>query len=178
MTFSVLRFYQHQSQATYDALGEVTFNLAEALTCSNPGATPCPNDCRPGGFCCGGVCVCIENCTVSHPGDSCQTGICASTQAGTQCVAVGSPCSGDEDNTGIIVGSVLGGLVACACLICLLALVATIAALLYVKSARDIQAWEDAFAGKQGVQASAIYEEKNTGMTSALYEGGGNSGTE
>jgi len=83
---------------------------------------------------------------------------------------MGSGCSGNDDNTGIIVGSVLGGLAACACLICLLALVALIAGLLYVKSARDIDAWEDAFSKGQGVQQSAIYEDKGLDMTSALYE--------
>lgn len=157
--------------ATYDALGQVTFDLAEALTCENPGATPCPDDCRPGGFCCGGVCICIDNCTANHPGDSCQTGICATTEAGTQCVAVGSPCSSSDDPTPIIVGSVLGGAVACACLCCLLAIAAVIVALLYRKSAKDVQAWEDAFKKGQGVQDSALYQERDTAMTSALYKG-------
>ena len=156
----------------YDSLGQVTFSLAQALTCPNPGATPCPDDCRPGGFCCGGVCICTEDCSVSHPGDSCQTGVCATTASGTQCVAVGSTCSGSDDPTGIIVGSVLGALAACACLVGLLALVAVIVALLYAKSRHDIQAWEQDFSKQQGTQLNAIYQEKHQQTTSPLYDGG------
>lgn len=155
----------------YDSLGQVTFDLAQALTCPNPGATPCPDDCRPGGFCCGGTCVCLEDCTVSHPGDACQTGICATTASGTQCVAIGSPCSSSDDPTGIIVGSVLGALLACLCLLGFLIAIAVLIALLYGKSRRDIQAWEHAFRNEQGTQLNAIYEEKHLELSSPLYEG-------
>ena len=157
--------------ANYDALGQVTFDLAEALTCNNPGATPCPDDCRPGGFCCGGVCVCIQNCTVNHPGDSCQTGVCATTSAGTQCIAVGKKCKNKDDPTGIIVGGVLAGLLACICLCGLLVLVALLIGLMARKSMKDVEAWEDAFQQGATVKDSALYEEKFTAVDSALYEG-------
>lgn len=157
---------------SYDSLGEVTFSLAKALTCPNPGATPCPNDCRPGGFCCGGTCICLEDCTTSHPGDSCQIGVCATTSSGTQCVAVGSTCSSEDDPTGIIVGSVIGALVACCCLLGLLALASVLVLLFYRKSTKDIQAWEEAFAKDQQTHSSPLFVEKNTSVTSALYDGG------
>jgi hypothetical protein len=157
---------------SFDSLGTVTYDLAEQLLCPNPGATPCPDDCRPGGFCCAGTCICIENCLVNYPGDSCQSGACATTASGTQCVAIGSRCSSSNDPTGIIVGSVLGALAACICLLGLLALAAVLVALFYRKSVKDVKAWEDAFANDNNVSSSPLFVEKNESVTSALYDGG------
>lgn len=157
---------------SYDSLGQVTFTLAQALTCPNPGATPCPDDCRPGGFCCGGVCICLEDCSVNYPGDRCQSGVCATTASGTQCVAVGSTCSTSNNPTGIIVGSVLGALLACVCLLGLIAIVILIIALLVHKSRKDVQLWEKKFENMTKVQDSALYEDKGGSVTSALYDGG------
>jgi hypothetical protein len=156
---------------TFDSLGTVTFSIAQALTCPNPGATPCPDDCRPGGFCCGGTCVCLDDCSVNYPGDSCQTGICATTSSGTQCVAIGSSCSSSNTPTGVIVGGVLGGLAACICLLGLLALAAVLVALMYRKSVKDIELWEEAFAKENKISESPLFVEKNTSITSALYDG-------
>jgi len=70
------------------SLGSILTALAKALLCDVPGAETCPNDCRPGGFCCAGACLCSIDCSLQS--SECQAGTCRADKNGASCV-LGAP---------------------------------------------------------------------------------------
>ena len=69
--------------ASYAELQTTIDRILANLLCENPGRFFCPNDCLPGGFCCGSACTCIEDCAAL--GNDCQIGYCEVTPARTSC---------------------------------------------------------------------------------------------
>lgn len=152
----------------FDALGDVAFDLSRQLLCPSASQSPCENSCRPGGFCCGGQCVCAQDC--STVGDECQTGECATTSLGTFCIALGSPCSSSDDQTPAIVGGVIGGFLALGCLLLTLLSIILLSVFFVHKARHDVQAFESAFTQGNDVVSSPLFEEKFASQSSPLYE--------
>eukprot|EP01090_Pellita_catalonica_P003520 TRINITY_DN13188_c0_g1_i1.p1 TRINITY_DN13188_c0_g1~~TRINITY_DN13188_c0_g1_i1.p1 ORF type:complete len:742 (+),score=89.72 TRINITY_DN13188_c0_g1_i1:36-2261(+) len=87
---------------SFDEINNLLSRLRDIFACDTPGSTPCPNDCRPGGFCCGGACECTLPCETSPLFNTeCQSGRCKVDNTGAQCVKgdpVDSICQeGKED---------------------------------------------------------------------------------
>jgi len=152
----------------FDALGDVTFDLSEQLLCSSASQAPCEDSCRPGGFCCGGECICIEDC--SAVGDECQTGECVTSSLGTFCIALGKPCSSGDDQTPAIVGGVLGGLFAVCCLFTALIAIILLSILLTYKVRRDVQVYENAFAHAKNTDSNPLFVSKHLQTDNPMYE--------
>jgi len=62
--------------------------IARAILCDVAPSETCPNDCRPGGFCCAGACLCSIDCSLQST--ECQAGTCFANAAGANCV-LGAP---------------------------------------------------------------------------------------
>lgn len=153
----------------FDALGDVTFDLSKQLLCPSASQAPCEDSCRPGGLCCGGQCICIDDCAATV-GDECQTGECVTSSLGTFCTAIGDPCSSSDDQTPAIVGGVFGALFAICCLLAALVGAVLLSVLFIHKAHRDVEAFESAFANDKDVVSSPLFEEKHMDTTNPIYE--------
>jgi len=69
-------------------LNQILTALATSIICQVPGSLTCPNDCRPGGFCCAGGCLCSTDCSLGST--TCQASTCLANLNGAQCV-LGTP---------------------------------------------------------------------------------------
>jgi hypothetical protein len=67
----------------FQDLNSIINSLAAAILCDVPGSESCPNDCRPGGFCCGGSCQCTIDCSTQNT--ECQLSICRADRTGASC---------------------------------------------------------------------------------------------
>lgn len=74
--------------SSFFALNSIISALARAILCDIQGSETCPKDCRPGGFCCAGACLCSVDCSLQS--SECQQSLCRADNNGARC-SLGPP---------------------------------------------------------------------------------------